>query len=34
MERDPLTDIDPVESEEWIEAINSVIETERSPDAR
>jgi len=28
MERDPLTDIDPVESEEWIEAINSVIETE------
>jgi len=28
MERDPVTDIDPVESEEWIEAINSVIETE------
>ena len=28
MVRDPLTDIDPVESEEWIEAINSVIETE------
>ncbi len=28
MERDPLTDIDPVESEEWIEAINSVIENE------
>jgi len=28
MERDPLADIDPIESEEWIEAINSVIEAE------
>ena len=28
MVQDPLTDIDPVESEEWLEAINSVIENE------
>jgi len=28
MENDPSIDIDPVESEEWVEAINAVLETE------
>ena len=28
MDRESLTDIDPIESEEWVEAINSVMETD------
>ena len=34
MENEPTADIDPLESEEWIDAINSVLETEGVPRAQ